>query len=163
MIALDSYNGTVLWGMEIPDLRRVNMPRDAGNWCADERWLYVAVKDRAWVLDAQTGERRVALALPPDRGNEYEWGYIGKSGGGVDGERPSGSLGGGDRGNEPGQERGTTGTVVLRCVIFGMTGLVGERASRSLGGRSRGAWMVTEWGTTGTVVLRCVMFGMTGW
>ena len=30
IIALDSYNGAVLWSLEIPALRRVNMPRDAG-------------------------------------------------------------------------------------------------------------------------------------
>lgn len=61
--ALDSYNGAVLWSLEIPALRRVNMPRDAGNWCADPHHLYVAIKDRCWVISAQSGEVIRTLSL----------------------------------------------------------------------------------------------------
>ena len=28
MVALDAFNGAILWSLEIPDLRRVNIPRD---------------------------------------------------------------------------------------------------------------------------------------
>lgn len=77
LIALDSYNGQALWEMEIPDLRRLNMPRDAGNWCADGTNLYLALVDQAWILDAQTGERRHLLTLPGTADSPREWGYIG--------------------------------------------------------------------------------------
>ena len=81
IIALDAYNGAVLWTLEIPDLRRVNMPRDASNWCADRDHLYVAIRDRCWVLDAATGKRALTCALPglPQRGSP-EWGYIAAAG-----------------------------------------------------------------------------------
>ena len=81
IIALDSYNGAVLWSLEIPALRRVNMPRDAGNWCADPDRLFVAVKDRCWVIAAGTGEllRTFPLADPGLRAS-HEWGYVARAG-----------------------------------------------------------------------------------
>ena len=80
IIALDAYNGTVLWLTEIPDLRRVNIPRDASNWCADENRLYLAVRDRCWVLDARTGRLQTALPLPARHAEGREWGYVGREG-----------------------------------------------------------------------------------
>lgn len=82
LIALDSYNGAALWSVEIPALRRVNMPRDCGNWCADPDYLYVAVKDRCWVMAAGTGEllRTIPLADPSLRPS-HEWGYTARAGG----------------------------------------------------------------------------------
>jgi len=81
IIALDSYNGAVLWSLEIPALRRVNMPRDAANWCADPERLFVAVKDRCWVIAASTGEllRTFPLAAP-DLRTAHEWGYLARMG-----------------------------------------------------------------------------------
>jgi outer membrane protein assembly factor BamB len=81
IIALDSYNGAVLWSLEIPALRRVNMPRDAANWCADPERLFVAVKDRCWVIAAGTGEllRTFPLAAP-DLRTSHEWGYLARVG-----------------------------------------------------------------------------------
>ncbi|MGK0185811.1 MAG: outer membrane protein assembly factor BamB [Verrucomicrobiales bacterium] len=77
LIALDAYNGSVLWGMEIPDLRRLNMPRDCSNWCADTDRLFVAVEERAWILDGVTGERLSTLQPAPLRsGERLNWGYI---------------------------------------------------------------------------------------
>ena len=37
LLALDQYNGSVLWSWELPEMDRYNMPRDCGNWRADER------------------------------------------------------------------------------------------------------------------------------
>lgn len=34
--ALDGYNGKIYWELEIPNLRRVNIPRDGSNMCADQ-------------------------------------------------------------------------------------------------------------------------------
>ena len=77
MIALDGYNGSVLWTLEVPNLRRVNMPRDASNWCADADSLFVAVKDRCWVIDAATGARSRTLGLPaPAAAESHDWGYV---------------------------------------------------------------------------------------
>jgi outer membrane protein assembly factor BamB len=79
MVALDANNGAVLWGLDIPDMRRLNMPRDASNWCADENSLYLAVKERAWIIDAETG--RIDATLPlPGKGGGFDWGYIAREG-----------------------------------------------------------------------------------
>ena len=82
LVALDSYNGAVLWSAEIPALRRVNMPRDCGNWCADAEHVYVAIKNRCWVMAAGTGElvRTLPLADPVLQ-DSHEWGYVGQAGG----------------------------------------------------------------------------------
>jgi outer membrane protein assembly factor BamB len=75
--ALDAYNGTILWSAEIPDLRRVNIPRDSSNWCVDERHLFMAVRDRAWIHEAATGDRVATVPVPESGGGEdHYWGYI---------------------------------------------------------------------------------------
>ncbi len=56
VIAVDAFNGTILWGLEIPALERFNMPRDCSNWCADDEYVYIAAKDKCWQIDAATGD-----------------------------------------------------------------------------------------------------------
>tara|TARA_R110002095_G_scaffold204266_1_gene186850 strand:+ start:796 stop:3957 length:3162 start_codon:yes stop_codon:yes gene_type:complete len=81
IIALDSYNGAFLWLLEIADLRRTNIPRDAANWCADAHRLYVAVNGECWVLNAYTGERIRVLPLAASaRQQSHDWGYIANEG-----------------------------------------------------------------------------------
>ncbi|MCZ6539858.1 MAG: methyltransferase domain-containing protein, partial [Chloroflexi bacterium] len=81
IIALDAYNGAFLWLLEIANLRRANLPRDAANWCADDNRLYVAVNGECWVLDAYTG-RRTAVFRLPNQTNEktHDWGYVANAG-----------------------------------------------------------------------------------
>ena len=76
MIALDAFNGAVLWSLEIPDLRRVNIPRDSANWCADTSYVYAAVKDALWVIDAGSGEMKRTMTLPESFEGTHEWGYV---------------------------------------------------------------------------------------
>ena len=81
LVALDCYNGAVLWSLEIPDLRRVNMPRDAGNWCADDDSLFVAVKEKCLAFDARDGRLVSAWGLPDARLRPtHEWGYVARAG-----------------------------------------------------------------------------------
>lgn len=81
MVALDSYNGVVLWSHEIPALRRVNMPRDSANWCADPNHLFVAVENRCWVIATDNGELMRTVPLP-DRALRatHTWGFVARSG-----------------------------------------------------------------------------------
>ena len=58
LVAMDAHNGFILWSLEAPDLRRVNIPRDCGNWCADSESLFVAIKNSAWMMNAEDGERK---------------------------------------------------------------------------------------------------------
>ncbi|MDH3585290.1 MAG: PQQ-like beta-propeller repeat protein, partial [Phycisphaerae bacterium] len=81
--ALDAYNGTVLWGLEIPPLQRFNMPRDSSNWCADENHVFAAIKDRCWQVDARTGHVARLHTVTAARGHQwsYDWGYLARAGG----------------------------------------------------------------------------------
>jgi len=73
IVALESHNGAVLWSMKIPDLSRLNVLRDAGNMCADDEAVYVAVGDECWRLDGDTGERTTFST-------DLNWGYVGRAG-----------------------------------------------------------------------------------
>jgi outer membrane protein assembly factor BamB len=83
VIALDSYNGSVLWSLEIPGFTRFNVPRDSGNWCADSDHVYAAVGNEVWQLDAATGKIvRIHDVEPIDRdGWESDWGFVARSNG----------------------------------------------------------------------------------
>jgi outer membrane protein assembly factor BamB len=75
IIAVDIFNGTLLWSIEIPDLERFNMPRDCSNWCANREFLFVAVKNECWKIDTRDG--RVAAKFPASgTGKSNDWGYI---------------------------------------------------------------------------------------
>ena len=56
LTALDIFNGVVLWSLEIPGLNRYNMPREGGNYCADDDYVYVVHDGRCWKIDAATGK-----------------------------------------------------------------------------------------------------------
>ena len=77
-IALDAYNGTILWSAEVPDMARMNVPRDSSNWCADNDFVYLATKDSCWKFDAQTGEvvKQLAVARGTNDDWDYDWGYL---------------------------------------------------------------------------------------
>jgi SAM-dependent methyltransferase len=77
VLAMDSYNGSIYWSLEIPGLLRVNTPRDCGYVSADWDGLYVAVDDDCWFLDGDTGARTRMYKLDDDG---LEWGYVGIAG-----------------------------------------------------------------------------------
>ncbi len=89
MIALNACNGAVLWSLEIPELRRVNMPRDASNWCADSDSVYAAIEDACWRFDAPTGNRRSVYRINADGMNSatHDWGYVAQVGNRLYGSR----------------------------------------------------------------------------
>lgn len=77
IVAVDAFNGTVLWSLEIPKLERFNMPRDCSNWCANDEFLFVAVKHECWKIDAASGaivSRTPAIDAPSEF--PMEWGYV---------------------------------------------------------------------------------------
>ena len=82
LIGLDAHNGTPLWSLEIPSLERFNMPRDCGNWCADENAVFTAIRDKCWQIDAQTGRvLRMHTVQPGGRNDwDYDWGYVARVG-----------------------------------------------------------------------------------
>jgi outer membrane protein assembly factor BamB len=75
--ALDAYNGMVLWSLEIPDLQRFNMPRDCGNWCADRDFVYAAVRDKCWQIDAARGEVvKIHDVVTAADSAKFDWGSL---------------------------------------------------------------------------------------
>ena len=82
IVALDSYNGTVLWSLEVPGFKRFNVPRDSGNWCANRDHVFAVVRDEVWQFEAATGNRvRIHKVDSIDRdGWETDWGFVARSG-----------------------------------------------------------------------------------
>ncbi|HNT87970.1 MAG TPA: PQQ-binding-like beta-propeller repeat protein, partial [Candidatus Hydrogenedentes bacterium] len=77
LFGMDAYNGTMLWELDIPDLRRANVPRCSSNMAVAGDTLYVAVRDRCWVIDGQTGTLRRTLQVPvPGDPRRHDWGYV---------------------------------------------------------------------------------------
>jgi outer membrane protein assembly factor BamB len=76
ILAINSYNGTILWSLEIPGLARYNVPRDCSNWCCDDRRVYVVVQDTLRCYSVQDGHIQEAYQIP-DKTGVYDWGYIG--------------------------------------------------------------------------------------
>jgi len=77
MVAVDVYNGSILWSLEIPSMQRVNLPRDASNWCTDNDMVYTAIQDRCWALDHRSGNLKHAYELPEEWANgQWDWGYV---------------------------------------------------------------------------------------
>ena len=78
IVALDIYNGTVVWSLEVPGFERFNIPRDTANWCGDGDSLFAAVRDRCWRINTSDGTLAQMYSLPeakPGNGS-FDWGYI---------------------------------------------------------------------------------------
>jgi len=82
IIAINAYNGTIAWSLEIPDFERFNIPRDCSNWCADDDHLYAAIRDRCWRIDTATGNVSKTYEVLPAAGKDWkwEWGYVARDG-----------------------------------------------------------------------------------
>jgi len=77
IFAVDAYNGTILWDVEVPNSRRLGVFLDNSNMAVDEQSLYVVAEDKCYGFDVRTGERRLAHPMPQlIRSEPREWGYI---------------------------------------------------------------------------------------
>jgi outer membrane protein assembly factor BamB len=93
VIAVDAYNGFVLWEKKIPDSVRVGAFRDSSSMAATDSRLMVAAGDACLVLEPQTGAVVAKIPAPGPRA-EKAWGYLAAVDGRVVGSvaRPGGSL-----------------------------------------------------------------------
>jgi hypothetical protein len=82
ILAMDSYNGSILWSREIPGMIRMNVPRDSSNWCTDGEHIYLAVRGQCWQIDTANGKvvRKVAALTGRNRAWKYDWSYVGSEG-----------------------------------------------------------------------------------
>ncbi|NQV35400.1 MAG: PQQ-binding-like beta-propeller repeat protein [Phycisphaeraceae bacterium] len=78
MIALDSFNGSVLWSLELPTMRRVNIPRDASNWCANDDTLFVEAGGQCVTVSQYEGQVLNNFQIPDAiKHATHHWGYLG--------------------------------------------------------------------------------------
>jgi len=81
VFAVDAYNGTIQWQVEIPNSRRLGVFLDCGSMAVDEKLLYVVAEDKCYGFDVQTGQHRLTYAMPQLIKDEpRDWGYIAYSG-----------------------------------------------------------------------------------
>ncbi|MHC4327014.1 MAG: outer membrane protein assembly factor BamB family protein [Planctomycetota bacterium] len=80
VFAVDAYNGTIEWKIEVPNSRRLGVFLDTSNLIVDEKFLYVAAEDKCIGFDVRTGRRRVSHQMPQLRSEPREWSYIAYSG-----------------------------------------------------------------------------------
>jgi hypothetical protein len=79
--AIDAYNGTIEWQVEVPSSRRLGAFLDAGSMAVDEKYLYVVTEDKCYGFDVRTGKRSKTYEMPQLIETESrEWGYIAYTG-----------------------------------------------------------------------------------
>jgi len=79
--AIDAYNGTIEWQVEVPNSRRLGTFLDSGSMAVDEKCLYVVAEDKCYGFDVRTGRRRTTYEMPQLIESEpRDWGYIAYSG-----------------------------------------------------------------------------------
>lgn len=77
LFAVDPYNGTPLWELDVPSMRRVGALKNCGHITLTDKELYIAVQNTCWVVDVDTGERRATWTVPQlMEGQTCDWGYL---------------------------------------------------------------------------------------
>jgi len=77
VFAVDAYNGTILWRLDVPNSRRLGAFLDSGSMAVDEHRLYVAVEDKCRAYDVRDGRSDAAFTMPQLIGGEpHDWGYV---------------------------------------------------------------------------------------
>jgi outer membrane protein assembly factor BamB len=81
VFAVDAYNGTIEWKIEVPNSRRLGVFLDSGSMAVDDQCLYVAAENKCYGFDVRTGRRRIAYKMPQLIESEpRHWGYVAYSG-----------------------------------------------------------------------------------
>ena len=73
VMAVDAYNGTILWGLDVPGSLRLGVGHESGQACVDADFLYVAATNDCWLVDVATGRKVRAYAVPQP---STDWGYV---------------------------------------------------------------------------------------
>ena len=77
ILAVDAFNGTLLWERDLPGAVRVWVKGDAGNLVVTADGLYVAAHDKCHRLDPATGETIRVYEIPGLADDDYRrWGYV---------------------------------------------------------------------------------------
>jgi outer membrane protein assembly factor BamB len=77
VFAVDAYNGTIEWKIEVPNSRRLGAFLDCGSMAVDEKFLYLAAEDKCHAFNVETGQRRIPYRLPQlIRSEPRQWGLV---------------------------------------------------------------------------------------
>ncbi|HHH75559.1 MAG TPA: hypothetical protein ENL03_00875, partial [Phycisphaerae bacterium] len=84
--AIDAYNGTYLWGLDVPESSRAGVAHESGQACVDSDFMYVAAKNKCWLVDVNTGVKTTSYTVPD---TVSDWGYLAIVGDNIVGSRQS--------------------------------------------------------------------------
>jgi len=77
VVAVDAYNGAVLWEHDLPDSIRLGAFKNCGGMAVTDELLYVASGGTCLGFDVASGEKRLLLTVPEElAGEKSEWGYV---------------------------------------------------------------------------------------
>ena len=84
LIAVDAYNGTLLWEYELPGIlapfdgdHLMGTSGTGSNYCVSDDAVFVRQEDRCLRIDPKTGKLLATLQAPPPKGNgKAVWGYL---------------------------------------------------------------------------------------
>ncbi len=80
IFALDAYNGTPLWTLDIPDSRRIGALKNCGHVLLAEDTVYAAVREHCWTVRAGDGVKTAEFQAPQVDGGLRDWGYLDRAG-----------------------------------------------------------------------------------
>lgn len=73
IVAVDIYNGNILWLKDFSGLGRMSIHRDCSNWAADHEYIYLAIGSNLIKVDQKTGA--VHKIISEDSGKN-DWGFV---------------------------------------------------------------------------------------
>lgn len=77
IVAVDAYNGTILWEYDLPDSVRLAVLKNSGNMAVTDKLLYVAAGNRCLGFDVRTGENKAGFSVPASTDDTgLRWGYL---------------------------------------------------------------------------------------
>lgn len=77
VVAIDAYNGTILWQRDLPDSIRLGAFKNCGSMALGDTRLYIASAASCLALDVQTGKTAQTFPAPVTAdGHAGEWGYV---------------------------------------------------------------------------------------
>ena len=77
VIAVDGYNGTVLWNNAVPGSLRIGAFRDCSYLAATGDSIYIATQGKCLRMDGDTGKTLKTFSVPPAAdGKPRDWGYL---------------------------------------------------------------------------------------
>ncbi|MBA7565518.1 Outer membrane protein assembly factor BamB [subsurface metagenome] len=74
IMAIDSYNGTLLWEQHIPGAVRVKADVDGGNMAMTKNALFISSRDKCYHLDPTTGQIIRVYKIPSSA--KGRWGHV---------------------------------------------------------------------------------------